>query len=269
MPAHTQTHTHRCLVNNFPFFCSLVSTLHTDLPVPVSWGTSSLALTDCVIMSKMLSAGFTRCLLNIYTQQRDILVSHTLQYSHTHTLTNSYKLYSKPQPRASPAKPASCHPLPTARRPALTHVETCRRCSVERSPDSAFMGMFDVRAHKEQSVNSTPKYRDLTVSLRPNVSLSASVWVYVSLNAPALQCVSIYCPKNFPYVHIERMIYSLSMFKRPWAKHTAGFSSGAFLHSNYRAPRQTSWLRASLPPPFLNLGSQLRFKGWHAVLGLS
>lgn len=63
VPAHTQRQSHSQMFSQqLPIFGSLVSTLHTDLPVLVSEGTSSLALTDCVIMSKMLSACFTRCL---------------------------------------------------------------------------------------------------------------------------------------------------------------------------------------------------------------
>lgn len=42
-------------------------------------------------------------------------MSHTLQRAHTHTHTHK-KHYSKPQPEASPAQPASCHPFPTTGR---------------------------------------------------------------------------------------------------------------------------------------------------------
>lgn len=85
----------------------------------------------------------------------------------------------------------------------------------EHSPDSAFMGMFDVRVHKEQSVNPTPKYRDPTVSLRPKFQfIYERVCTCARVYSHLLLCVYAYTV-NFPYVHIERMMYFLSMFKQP------------------------------------------------------
>lgn len=88
MPAHT--HRLTCLVNNFPIFGSVVSTLHIVLAVFISSWTSSLALTDCIIMSKMLQPASQDASKTFTLMQRYILVSHTLQHSHTcpHTHIN-------------------------------------------------------------------------------------------------------------------------------------------------------------------------------------
>lgn len=132
-------------------------------------------------------------------------MSHTLQRAHTHTLTKKH--YSKPQPEASPAQPACILSSFPHHRQARTDLETCCRSSAEHSPDSAFMGMFDVWVHKEQSVNPTPKNR------QPTVFSPTKMFVQLSARARTCSSICIQCGEKFlPLLHIKRITYSLSMF---------------------------------------------------------